>query len=156
ADGTDRGSGGQVLLASVDRTLFGGQARVNGGAFAGDGGLVEISSKGEVAWHGEIEAQAPVGRPGRVVLDPKNITISKADSKLLYFELLRTTPADGDYFGDSVVALPSGNIVVTDKFDDFAAMDAGAVHLFSGSNGALLATLTGSTSSDYVGYEGIT
>jgi hypothetical protein len=54
-------------------------------------------------------------------------------------------PGSGE-FGYDVIALPNGNIVVTDPFyDDFATVDAGAVYLYDGATGALISILTGST-----------
>jgi hypothetical protein len=42
----------------------------------------------------------------------------------------------------------TGNVLVPDSIDDSAARRAGAVHLFSGRTGALLATLTGGRAND--------
>src|SRR5687768_17217330 len=47
-------------------------------------------------------------------------------------------PSAGNQFGATVVALSTGNIVVTAPFDDIGALDAGAVYLFSGIDGHLI------------------
>src|SRR5947209_12334557 len=61
-----------------------------------------------------------------------------------------------DTFGSSVVALRNGNVVVTDPTDSTVAPNAGAVFLYNGKTGSLLAELTGSTSGDLVGSGGVT
>ena len=71
-------------------------------------------------------------------------------------EFLDPNPNPGNQFGETVVALSTGNVVVTSPFDDFAATDAGAVYLFNGATGALISTLRGSTANDQVGSNGVT
>ena len=66
-------------------------------------------------------------------------------------EFVDPHPAAENRFGASVVALSTGNVVITSPFDDAGATDAGAVYLFNGATGALISTLTGSTASDQVG-----
>jgi MYXO-CTERM domain-containing protein len=151
ADAEIDGPGGQILVAAAERTAFGGRASARGGGRGGDGGVVELSSARDLVWRGQVEMDAPAGRAGRLLIDPKNITISDTTGVLLQFELLDPTPAAGDLFGQLVYSLSTGNIVVDDPNDDFAAMDAGAVHLYRASDGALLATLVGSRAGDRVG-----
>src|SRR5205085_228410 len=69
---------------------------------------------------------------------------------LSYFEFVDPNADAGD-FGTTVVSLASGNVVITDDFDSFAAAGAGAVYLFNGTTGGLISTLTGSTANDAVG-----
>jgi len=65
-------------------------------------------------------------------------------------------PGSGE-FGYDVIALPNGNIVVTDPFyDDFATVDAGAVYLYDGATAALISSLYGSHTNDRLGNYGIT
>lgn len=62
-------------------------------------------------------------------------------------------PAGSDEFGQQVVVLPNGNIIVTDpSWDDTAnnRTDAGAVYLYSAS-GTLISTLKGGASNDRIG-----
>ena len=62
-------------------------------------------------------------------------------------------PAGSVRFGQRVIALPNGNIVVTDPNYSIpgGAANVGAVYLYNGSTGALISTLTGSTEDDFVG-----
>ena len=155
-DGEEGGSGGRIVLASLDRTRFGGHASARGGRLGGDGGFVEVSSAGAVGFDGDVATDAPSGRTGRLLLDPKNITIDDAGAELLQVDLVDPTPFADDLFGEMVVSVESGNVVVTDQHDDFVAADAGATHLFSGQDGALIATLTGAAASDQIGRTGVT
>ncbi len=59
-------------------------------------------------------------------------------------------------FGTHVVALSTGNVVVTAPLDDTAATNAGAVYLFNGATGALISTITGTQVNDQVGSGGVT
>ena len=46
--------------------------------------------------------------------------------------------------------------MVTSPFDDAGGMDAGAVYLFDGETGALISTLTGSSTNDNIGIASVT
>jgi hypothetical protein len=62
-------------------------------------------------------------------------------------------PAGSVAFGTEVVVLPNGNIVVTDPEGSNA--NQGAVYLYS-PDGALISTLTGGHTNDFIGIGGIT
>ena len=65
-------------------------------------------------------------------------------------------PAGSGEFGKQVVALPNGNIVVTDPlYDSGILTDVGVVYLYNGATRALISTLTGSTAADQVGSGGV-
>ena len=148
------GTGGKVNFWSQTTTGFWGQVLARGGSQSGDGGFVEISSKGNVGYYGMVDAGATKGAKGMLLLDPKNITIAD-QANPTYFHF--TDPnADTGSFGTHMVALSGGNIVITDPNDDFGATNAGAVYLFDGTSYALISTLTGSHDNDKVGSKGIT
>ncbi len=50
-----------------------------------------------------------------------------------------------------MVALSTGNVVVTSPFDNAGGTGAGAVYLFKGTTGALISTLIGSHAGDHIG-----
>jgi len=52
ASATGRGNGGKVVLWSDSQTTFAGTILARGGAKAGDGGFVEVSSHGQLAFTG--------------------------------------------------------------------------------------------------------
>ena len=69
-----------------------------------------------------------------------------------FSEFVDPNPAPGNGFGSSIVALSTGNVVVTSPFDDAGGTDAGAVYLFNGATGALISTLRGSNANDRIGW----
>ena len=71
-------------------------------------------------------------------------------------EFVDPHPMAGNQFGDTVLPLSTGNVVITSPFDDLGGTDAGAVYLFNGSTGALISTLVGSRANDTVGDGGAT
>ena len=148
------GGGGKVNFWSQTTTGFWGQVFARGGDKIGDGGFVEISSKGNVGYYGMVNAGANNGAKGTLLLDPKNLTIANAVNPT-YFHFTDPNSATGN-FGTHMVALSSGNIVITDPNDDFGGSNAGAVYLFDGTSFALISTLTGSRVNDQVGLGGVT
>jgi filamentous hemagglutinin family protein len=70
--------GGQVVIWSDKSTQFLGNITAKGGQQGGDGGLIEVSG-GSLWFNGMADASAPLGSPGTVLLDPKNITIGRFD-----------------------------------------------------------------------------
>ena len=75
ADALDAGNGGKVVLWSNDHTAFGGSISARGGRVSGDGGAVEVSSKGELDFIGLVDAGAADGKGGSLLLDPLSITV---------------------------------------------------------------------------------
>ena len=78
ASATGRGNGGKVVLWSDSETTFAGTILARGGAKGGDGGFVETSSHGQLAFTGNVDSSAPRGRAGTLLLDPQDLLISSA------------------------------------------------------------------------------
>ena len=115
ADATTNGNGGQIIVWSDGETGFAGTASARGGANAGNGGLIELSSEGVLATGGHLDASSPWGLAGQVLLDPKNITIASSGlmAGLAQFELVDPNASVGNSFGDNIAVLSGGNVVVT-------------------------------------------
>lgn len=73
-----------------------------------------------------------------------------------FSEFVDPNPSVGNFFGDTILPLITGNVVITSPYDDAGGTDAGAVYLFDGATGALISTLTGSSDYDVVGIDGVT
>ncbi|MBI5758028.1 MAG: hypothetical protein HZA46_05875, partial [Planctomycetales bacterium] len=71
-------------------------------------------------------------------------------------EFVDPNPNPGNQFGHIVVALSTGNVVITSPYDDAGGTNAGAVYLFNGATGALISTLIGSHANDNIGFSGVT
>jgi hypothetical protein len=145
------GAGGRVYVGSQEDT----DSYATLSARGVTGGRVEVSGAGRLVQAGAADA----GVGGEAAIDPKNLTIDATNGAFPQFDLVG--PAGGsanspDRFGDSVVALSTGNVVVTAPGFDFGAPDTGAAFLFHGHTGALISALTGAAAFDYVGYSGVT
>ncbi|HVY16982.1 MAG TPA: filamentous hemagglutinin N-terminal domain-containing protein, partial [Rhodopila sp.] len=75
ADATDRGNGGHVVVNSVQETTVAGDISARGGPNGGDGGLVEVSGQGNFSLIGVIDAGAPAGHQGLIVVDPDTLEV---------------------------------------------------------------------------------
>jgi hypothetical protein len=113
ANAVRNGNGGQVVVWAEGETIFAGQISARGGAAGGDGGSAEVSGQAGLAWQGQVDLAAPGGQAGSLLLDPKNIHVAG----LAFDEFVDPNPAAGNWFGDSVVPLSTGNVVITSPGD---------------------------------------
>ncbi|HHM06239.1 MAG TPA: filamentous hemagglutinin N-terminal domain-containing protein, partial [Gammaproteobacteria bacterium] len=115
ADATAKGDGGKVIVWADGRSRYYGRTSVRGGAQGGNGGFVEISGKERLIMQGGVDARAPKGEVGTVLLDPKNIVIENNGAG---------TEVAVVNFGDGADPGPD-----TSRFDgdDLAALDANIV-----------------------------
>lgn len=156
--GGRNGNGGTAVVWADGQTQFYGSILAEGGSDSGNGGFIEVSGRDSLAFGGSVFTSAPHGANGTLLLDPTNLVIdSAAASGTTYatLPLLDPDPTLGNFFGENVLLLSNGNIVVTAHGDDFGGQtDAGAAYLFNGSNGAIISTLRGNAD-DQVGSDGI-
>jgi len=75
ADALVAGRGGRVIVWSDQKTVYGGFISARGGALGGDGGFVEVSGRDVLAYTGLADVRAVGGKAGKLLLDPKFITI---------------------------------------------------------------------------------
>ncbi|MGF1567121.1 MAG: CHAT domain-containing protein [Nodosilinea sp.] len=75
ASALETGNGGEVSVWASEATQFEGAIFAQGGAAAGDGGLVEVSGQNTLGFNGAVDVSAPYGTWGTLLLDPTNITI---------------------------------------------------------------------------------
>jgi filamentous hemagglutinin family protein len=157
ADAGGRGNGGLVALWSKDRTTMQGDLSARGGAFGGNGGFLEVSSRGEIGFTGVADAGAPMGQGGTFLLDPKNIIISSTSGSMLpFYGLVDPNASANNGFGLETVILSTGNIVVSAQGADIGATNTGAVYLYNLTSGALISQLNGTRAGDFVGNQSIT
>ncbi len=149
------GHGGTIDVWSNSRTRAWGSVLAKGGRMGGNGGLIELSSKGDVVYGGTADASALKGAAGRLLLDPRNLTIDDASARFPHYQLIDPNQNAGNLFGADVTDLGNGNVVVTSTGDDFGATDAGAVYVYNIKTGALISTLYGGGAGDGVGGDGI-
>ena len=75
ANATANGNGGHVIINSSEQTLDAGAISVRGGPQGGNGGLVELSGQNGFIVTGTVDATAPAGHLGSLVIDPATITV---------------------------------------------------------------------------------
>ncbi|MBE9124888.1 MULTISPECIES: CHAT domain-containing protein [unclassified Coleofasciculus] len=134
ADALTNGNGGQITVFAEGVTGFYGDISARGGNRGGDGGVVEVSGKELLIFTGFVDAGASEGKPGSLLLDPKDIIIGDSTSPLA--QLFNPNTSTSNQFGYSVAAVGS-NVVVGDPGDDTLALNAGAAYLFDSSGMSL-------------------
>ena len=75
ADALTLGNGGKVVVWSDDATRFYGNISTRGGAQGGNGGFVEVSGNQSLVFEGNVDAAAPNGTAGQLLLDPNTLYI---------------------------------------------------------------------------------
>jgi len=131
-----QGTGGTVALWSTDSTQFAGRIEARGGSVGGDGGQVEVSSKGRLGFMGEVDVFATNGQQGSLLLDPLNLrigTVTSGDSEIsaeqIRFFLTR---------GASVSLSADQNVVVDAEVNGLVAggggVGGGGLTLTAGNN----------------------
>jgi filamentous hemagglutinin family protein len=159
-----RGSGGDIVVWSDDKTTFFGTTKSQGGTLAGNGGTIEISGAQDLLYRGTVETARGGQRGGTLLLDPKNITIADQGTSQLSlvldaFSSALPRPAGevveaGDVFGIAVSL--DGNRLAVGAAQDAGAGNlvggAGAVYLFTFADAAFSApTLTSVVGAGYTG-----
>ncbi|MES2077102.1 MAG: filamentous hemagglutinin N-terminal domain-containing protein, partial [Pseudomonadota bacterium] len=152
------GQGGTAVVWSQQQTTMLGAVKAGG---AGAGGTVEISSKNDLRHVGLDKIDA--GRGGRLLLDPKNITIGSNASSWTYQAVLGNgygnvsgnaplaDPLSGDGYGSAVALNGAGDVLAVGAPYSADATGAVRVYGFSGGNyaNAVLRSTLG------LGYSGI-
>ncbi len=137
ANATATGKGGEVIVWSDNFTNYDGNITARGGSKGGNGGLVETSGKDLLIFTGGVDAGAALGKPGTLLLDPKNITITNASSPLV--TMLNPNPINPALFGTSV-ASDGNNLLIGAPDNTSGGIGlAGQAFLFN-TSGSLLQT----------------
>ena len=71
------------------------------------------------------------------------------------FDLIDPTPGTGDLFGQNLIILANGNIIVNDIDDSSVAPASGAVHLYDPLTQTLIESIYGDSADDRLGSNGI-
>ena len=78
SDAMGEGDGGDVVVWSKGTTRFSGSISARGGPKGGDGGRVEVSGKQNLGFWGTVDAGAPNGSGGSLLLDPDFLNVVDA------------------------------------------------------------------------------
>jgi|GEM_PF-4389416 len=88
------GDGGKIIVWADEVTGFNGSASARGGDTSGDGGFIEISGKGRLAYSGSVDATTTNGELGNVLFDPTDLDVDATGTDGL-------TAGDDVLFGDA-------------------------------------------------------
>ncbi|MFG6415156.1 YDG domain-containing protein [Roseateles sp. DC23W] len=151
-----RGDGGQVVVWSDEKTLFAGAVSARGGSQAGAGGQAEVSGKQDLVFQGRADLSSRDGRPGQLLLDPRNLIIDNAGNSLAALDMADPTPSGTNGFGAFTQVLGNGNVVISAPLANTGGTaGTGAVYLFNSQTGALLSNLRGTNAGDQAGSGGV-
>jgi filamentous hemagglutinin family protein len=126
ADALTTGNGGQIVVWANDSTRTYGSLSARGGAVAGNGGLVETSSRNFLSTSGiKVNTTAANGVSGTWLIDPRNIIIQNVDT------------SNGTFSGaNPIVFTPTGDDAVVSTQDIEAQLNAGTnVTITTGNTG---------------------
>jgi filamentous hemagglutinin family protein len=113
-----QGNGGKVILWSNEGTWFYGDIQAKGGSVSGDGGFVEISSKGLLVPSGSVNTKADNGKTGTLLFDPVDITITNANANI------DTFPSPENYvFSGTPATIKAVSTGVGDSLEEFLALN---------------------------------
>lgn len=87
ASATTRGDGGTLVVWSDRETDFRGAIKGRGGVEGGNGGWAEVSGK-TLTYRGRTDMSAPLGRAGKLLLDPADLTIDGTFATSIVNDLL--------------------------------------------------------------------
>lgn len=136
ADAGDHGDGGKVILWADDSNYFGGEIYARGGKISGDGGFVEISSKGFLNPVGNVFSNASNGKMGTLLFDPIDVTISgAADSNVTSPTAPPPPPPDFGPYSYVFASAATANINVS-NLATFLAYNNVTIDSNQGSGGA--------------------
>jgi filamentous hemagglutinin family protein len=171
ADGHQE-SGGTISITTkgayiaTQSSLIRASGRTRGGAISIHSQTNPIYSSGTHTVEGNIGGK--ISLSGHSILMPAAILNVNGKSSsgqvslhgscptITQSELIDPNQGGGTGFGTILRPLSTGNIVVTKPGDNFGATNAGAVYVYNGSSGALISSITGSSSGDQIGSTGIT
>ena len=74
--GIGKSSAGNTVIWSDKDTVFRGAILAKGGETGGNGGQIEVSAHENLGFTGQVNALAPMGTTGSLLLDPLNITVA--------------------------------------------------------------------------------
>ena len=113
ADALTDGDGGTVIVWADEFTEFFGEITARGGSEGGDGGFVEVSGKRHLAFNGRVDAAAPFGLNGTLLLDPLNVLIQDGEAGALIGGVFTASTGDAGIAPDAIETALSGSTDVT-------------------------------------------
>ncbi len=166
---SEKKDGGTIDVFASDHFFTSAQYIVNGNT---KGGTIQISTNADTLNLVSSKLRAEGAQEGSILLNSNNdITINSKtqmlgslqhnlelaalqDISFTTVDLVDPNAGGGSGFGDSIVPLSTGNVVVTKPQADFNGANSGACYLYNGDSLALISQIIGNAS-DRVGLNGV-
>ncbi len=111
--GVGNSSAGNVVLWSDKNTIYGGTILARGGAFGGNGGNIEVSGHENLGFFGQVNALAPKGTIGTLLLDPLTITVATGGgATLAQVDQFSDTPAAAQTIAPATINAAAANVTL--------------------------------------------
>jgi hypothetical protein len=130
------GNGGDVTLQSEGIAIVSAGAAIEakGGSESGNGGLVEIIGEHFVL-AGDLDASAPSGGPGTLVIDPVNVIIAEGTNLGAVDTVYEKDIESDSQAGTNVLVEAENSITVRNMSDDQITGGTGDIHLRTTASG---------------------
>lgn len=125
ASAFDTGDGGTVSVWGTEAATFAGSVFNRGGASGGDGGFVEVSSRGLLRFLGDADTSAQHGSAGVVLLDPAEITVGPTGSSSTTASLIDADALTRMLRNGTPVILAADNRITVNNIIDGRPLDGG-------------------------------
>ncbi|MGH8260860.1 MAG: beta strand repeat-containing protein, partial [Steroidobacteraceae bacterium] len=138
ASATQAGDGGQVVIWSSQQTDFAGSIQARGGASSGSGGTLEVSGA-KLGFTGSVDAGAPHGTGGSLLLDPQDINVVTGGTDSIANETFATNASSASTIDPSALTAVTntGTAVTLQANDDITISSAIQTVAGGGTGGAL-------------------
>lgn len=114
ADTLNSGDGGRVIVWSDETTQFQGNISARGGANSGNGGFVEVSGLKSLDFRGSVDALAPNGNPGTLLLDPTDFIVNAGNVGAINNAGANVTlQADNNITFEAAIAMANAGVGLT-------------------------------------------
>ncbi len=116
--GVGNSTAGNVVIWSDKNTTFGGTILAQGGALGGNGGRIEVSGHENLGFFGQVNALAPRGITGSLLLDPMSITVATGGgATLVQVDQFSDTPAANQTIDPATINAAAANVTLQANSD---------------------------------------
>ena len=111
--GVGNSSAGNTVIWSDKDTVFRGTIVAKGGETGGNGGQIEVSGHENLSFTGQVNALAPMGTTGSLLLDPLNITVATGGvATLPQVDQFSDTPATNQTIAPATINAAAANVTL--------------------------------------------
>ena len=111
--GVGNSSAGNAVIWSDKDMVFRGTIVAKGGETGGNGGQIEVSGHENLSFTGQVNALAPMGTTGSLLLDPLNITVASGGAATLpQVDQFSDTPATNQTIAPATINAAAANVTL--------------------------------------------